>query len=275
MSARRLAPSAALHRAIAVLVALVFLLPVGWVVSLSLRGPADVLAPGLLFAPTLDNYRAVLLEDEAFLRGLANSAVVAVSATAIGLLAGVPAAWALARLRFRGKAGLARFILSTRMAPPAAMLIPLYVLYFRLDLIDTRLGLVLLHGAFDVSLAAFLLRDFFAEVPEELEDAARVDGATRVGAFLRVTLPLAAPGVAVTTVLMLLASWNEFLFAMMLAGGDARTAPASIAQFVTFRAVVWGKLAAASVLTALPIAAAVLVAQRRLVRGLTSGAVKG
>src|SRR4051812_38735385 len=145
MSARRAAT------ALSVLVAFLFLLPVGWIGSLSLRRPADVLSPGVLFEPTLDNYRAVLLEDEAFLRGLANSAVVALSATAVGLLAGVPAAYALARLRFRGKAGLARFILSTRMAPPAAMVIPLYVLYFQLDLIDTRLGLVLLHGALDVS----------------------------------------------------------------------------------------------------------------------------
>jgi multiple sugar transport system permease protein len=266
MSARRLA---------GLFVAFVFLLPVGWIVSLSLRRPADALSPGLFFAPTLDNYRAVLLEDEVFLRGLANSALVAVSATAIGLLAGIPAAYALARLRFRGKAGLSRFILSTRMAPPAAMVIPLYVLYFRLDLIDTRVGLALLHGAINVSLVAWMLRGFFADVPEELEDAARVDGATRLSAFLRVTLPLAAPGVAVTTVFALLASWNEFLFASMLAGGEARTAPASIAQFVTFRAVAWGKLSAASVLTALPIVAAVLVVQRRLVRGLTSGAVKG
>jgi multiple sugar transport system permease protein len=269
MSARRLTTMAGLF------VAFIFLLPVGFIVSLSLRRPADVLSPGVLFAPTLDNYRAVLLEDEAFLRGLANSAIVAVASTAMGLLAGVPAAYALARLRFRRKATISRFILSTRMAPPAAMVIPLYVLYFRLDLIDTRLGLVLLHGALDVSLVAFLLRGFFADIPEEIEDAARVDGATRLQAFFRVTLPLAAPGVAVTTVFALLASWNEFLFATMLAGGEARTAPASIAQFVTFRAVVWGKLAAASVLTALPIAAVVLVAQRRLVRGLTSGAVKG
>jgi multiple sugar transport system permease protein len=261
--------------ALGVAVAFVFLLPVGFIASLSLRRPADVLSPGLLFDPTLDNYRAVLLEDEAFLRGLANSAIVALASTALGLFAGIPAAYALARLRFRGKEGLARFILSTRMAPPAAMVIPLYVLFFRLDLIDTRLGLVLLHGALNVSLVAWLLRGYFADVPRELEDAARVDGATRLGAFLRVTLPLAAPGVAVTTVFSLLASWNEFVFAMMLAGGDARTAPASIAQFVTFRAVVWGKLAAASVLTALPIVAAVLLAQRQLVRGLTSGALKG
>lgn len=269
MSARRAAT------ALSLLVALLFLLPVGWIGSLSLRRPADVLSPGVLFEPTLDNYRAVLLEDEAFLRGLANSAVVALSATAIGLLAGVPAAYALSRLRFRGKAGLARFILSTRMAPPAAMVIPLYVLYFQLDLIDTRLGLVLLHGALNVSFVAWMLRGFFADIPAELEDAARVDGASRLQAFLRVTLPLAAPGVAVTTLFALLASWNEFLFATMLAGGEARTAPASIAQFVTFRAVVWGKLAAASVLTALPIVAVVLVAQRQLLRGLTSGAVKG
>jgi multiple sugar transport system permease protein len=264
-----------LSSALALGVALGFLLPVGWIVALSFRRPADVLAGGLLFSPTLDNYRAVLLEDEVFLRGLQNSAIIALASTALGLLAGVPAAWALARLRFRGKEGIARFFLSTRMAPPAAMVIPFYVLYFRLDLIDTRIGLVLLHGALNVSLVAWMLRAFFADVPEELEDAARVDGATRIGAFFRVTLPLAAPGVATATVFSLLASWNEFLFAMMLAGGEARTAPASIAQFVTFRAVVWGKLAAASVLTALPIAAAVLAAQRRLLHGLTSGAVKG
>lgn len=257
------------------LTALLFLGPVAYIVLLSLRDPKDALSLRWLVAPTFDNYRAVLLEDEAFLRGLANSVWVALASTVMGLAAGVPAAYALARLRFRGKEGVTRFFLSARMAPPAAMVIPLYVLFFRLDLIDTRLGLVLLHGALNVSLVAWMLRGYFADVPEELEDAARVDGATRIGAFFRVTLPLAAPGVAATTVFALLASWNEFVFAMMLAGGEARTAPASIAQFVTFRAVVWGKLAAASVLTSLPIMAAVVVAQRRLVRGLTSGAVKG
>ena len=160
------------------------------------------------------------------------------------------------------------------MAPPAALIIPLYVLYFRLGLLDTRLGLVLLYGATNTSLVIWMLRGFFEEVPVELEEAALVDGTSRIGAFFRITLPLAAPGVGATGVLTLVASWNEFLFATMLAGGDARTAPAAIAQYVTFRAVVWGKLAAASILTALPIVLLVLLVQRHLLRGLTAGAVR-
>jgi multiple sugar transport system permease protein len=250
--------------AFAVLLAFLFLLPVLWIVGLSFRHPADVLSRKLFAESTLDNYRAVLVEDEAFLRGLGNSVAVALGSTALGLAAGVPAAYALARFRFRGRHGLWRFVLSTRMAPPAAMVIPFYVLYFRLDLIDTRLGLVLLHGALNISLVVWVLRGFFEDVPAELEESARIDGASRLGAFFRVTLPLSAPGVAATTIFALVASWNA-----------ARTAPAAIAQFITFRAVVWGKLAAASVLTALPIVLVVLFVQRQLVRGLTSGAIKG
>jgi multiple sugar transport system permease protein len=264
-----------LARALAVLIAFLFLLPVAWIAALSLRAPRDVLAQRLLAPPTLDNYRVILIEDEAFLRGLGNSAIVALGATALALAAGVPAAYALARLPFRGRRRFWEFVLSTRMAPPAAMVIPFYVLYFRAGLLDTRLGLILLHGALDTSLVIWMLRGFFEDVPVELEEAARIDGCTRLGAFFRVTLPLAAPGLGATTIFALVASWNEFLFATMLTGGDSRTAPVAIAQFITFRAVVWGKLAAASVLTALPIVAVVLLVQRQLVRGLTSGAIKG
>jgi multiple sugar transport system permease protein len=264
--------------AVAVLVVFLFLLPAAWIGSLSLRQPRDVLSRSLFVGkqgPTLDNYRAVLLEDEAFLHGLGNSALVAGAAAAIGLLCGTPAAYALARFRFAGRQRFWSFVLSTRMAPPAAMVIPFYVLYHRTGLLDTRIGLILIHGALNVSLVVWMLRGFFEDVPVELEEAARIDGASRLAAFFRVTLPVAAPGVATTTVFTLVASWNEFLFATMLAGGEARTAPVAIAQFITFRAVVWGKLAAASVLTALPIVAVVLLVQRHMLRGLTAGAVKG
>jgi multiple sugar transport system permease protein len=264
--------------ALAVLVVFLFLMPVAWIASLSVRQPRDVLSQKVFSMgqrPTLDNYRAVLVDDEAFLRGLGNSVLVAVSAAAIGLLAGTPAAYALARFRFAGRRRFWNFVLSTRMAPPAAMVIPFYVLYHRTGLLDTRPGLILIHGAINVSLVVWMLRGFLEDVPVELEEAARIDGASRLGAFFRVTLPVAAPGVATTIVFTLVASWNEFLFATMLAGGAARTAPVAIAQFITFRAVVWGKLAAASVLTALPIVAVVLLVQRHLLRGLTAGAVKG
>ena len=267
MAAERLL--ARLASAFGVLVAFLFLLPVAWIVSLSLREPRDVLSPRLFTAPTLDNYRAVLLEDEAFLHGLYNSVLVALGATAIGLAAGVPAAYALARMRFRGARRFWEFVLSTRMAPPAAMVIPFYVLYFRAGLLDTRLGLILLHGALNTSLVIWMLRGFFEDVPVELEEAARIDGCGRIGAFFRVTLPLSAPGVGATAIFALVASWNEFLFATMLAGGEARTGPVAIAQFITFRAVVWGKLAAASVLTALPIVGVVLLVQGQMMRWLT------
>lgn len=248
-----------------------FLAPVAWIVSLSVRRPADVLAQRLFVEPTLDNYRAVLADDPAFVQGLANSGLVAVGATLLALACGVPAAHALARTEFPGRRGFWRFVLSTRVAPPAAMVIPLYVLFFRLGLLDTRTGLVLLYGAANTSLVVWMMRGFFEEVPVEVEEAARVDGAGPLRAFFEVTLPLAAPGLAATTVMALVTCWNEFLFATMLAGGEARTAPVAIAQYVTFRAVLWGKLAAASLLTALPIVVLVLSVQRQLVRGVLGG----
>src|SRR6185503_16186371 len=155
-------------------------------------------------------------EDEAFLHGLYNSSVVALGAAALGLAAGIPAAYALARMPFRGRRRFWEFVLSTRMAPPAAMVIPFYVLYFRAGLLDTRAGLILLHGALNTSLVIWMLRSFFEDVPVELEQAARIDGCSRIGAFLRVTMPLAAPGILATAIFALVASWNEFLFATML-----------------------------------------------------------
>jgi multiple sugar transport system permease protein len=252
-----------------------FFVPVLWIVSVSVREPADTLSRRFWTAPTLDNYRAVLTDDPAFLLGLANSAQVAAGSTVLALACGVPAAYALARFRFDGRAAFWRFVLSTRVAPPAALVIPYYVLYFELGLLDTLTGLVLLHGAANTSLVIWMLRGFFEDVPVELEEAARLDGAGRVRTFFHVTLPLAAPGVAATTIVALLASWNEFLFATMLTGSDTRTAPAAIAQYVTFRAVVWGKLAAASVLTAVPIVIFVALVQRHLALGLRAGGGPG
>jgi multiple sugar transport system permease protein len=245
-----------------------FFVPVLWIVSISARHPRDTLSRRWFTAPTLDNYRAVLTDDEAFTRGLANSAVVALGSTALALACGIPAAYALARFAFAGRPAFWRFVLSTRVAPPAALVIPFYVLYFELGLLDTLTGLILLHGAANTSLVIWMLRGFFEDVPVALEEAARLDGAGRLRTFFHVTLPLARPGVTATAILALLTSWNEFLFATMLTSSDTRTAPAAIAQYVTFRAVVWGKLAAASVLTALPIVLVVLLVQRHLVGGL-------
>ena len=185
----------------------------------------------------------------------------------------MPAAYVLARYRFRGNADLGFWILSTRMTPPVAMLIPFFVLYVRTGLVDTYAGLIVAHLALNISVIVWLMRSFFEDLPPELEEAAFVDGASWFGAFRRVCLPVAAPGIAAVAILSFLFSWNEFLFALVLTE-QIRTVPVGLYQFVGYQQIRWGELSAAAVLMLAPVLAFVFLFQKRLVRGLTLGAVK-
>ncbi len=226
-------------------------------------------------ATTLAHYRA-LFATRNFLVPLRNSFVVAGATTLICVTLGTLAAYALARLRFRGKGPILAFILAVAMFPQISIVSPLYLLLRWAGLIDTYPGLVLPYLTFAMPLTVWMLVGFFRQLPVELEEAARIDGASRLQALRTVVLPVALPGLATTAILTFLYCWNEFLFALSFTLGPERyTVPVAIALFRGQYQVPWGEVLAAAVVATVPVAAVVLVAQRKIVEGLTSGAVKG
>lgn len=253
------------------------LFPVLWAVvssftpDVALFGARPPGTPALV----LDHYRALFGERD-FLTPIRNSLVVAGFTTLLCLVLGAPAAYALARLRFRGRAAVLGLVLSVTMFPQITIVSPLYLLLRALRLIDTFPGLVLPYVTFAMPLAIWLLVGFFRQLPKDLEEAALVDGASRWQAFTRVVLPLAAPGLATTAILTFLYCWNEFLFALSFTlGPDRHTVPVAIALFRGQYQVPWGEILAGAVVATIPVAVVVLLFQRRIVQGLTAGAVKG
>ena len=166
------------------------------------------------------------------------------------------------------------FILSTRMLPQFGILIPFYIMFAKLRLLDTYIALILIYLTFVLAFAIWMMKGFFQEIPSELEDAAQVDGCTRIKAIFKIVLPLAAPGLAATSIFSIILCWNEFLFALILTGLQAKTATVAIYSFVTFREIIWGGLTAAGTLITLPILIFFLLVQKHFIRGLTMGAVK-
>lgn len=261
--------------ALVLVLALIVLAPFLWLLQMSLKTDADNFAfpPKLAFTPTVAHYRAIW--DTAFRASFANSAVVAVASTVLAMLIGVPGAYALSRARFRGADHLNLWILASRMAPPIAFTIPYFLVYRHLGLLDTRTGLVLIYLTFNLSLVVWLMRSFFDATPRALEEAAWIDGASLVQAFLRIVVPLAAPGLAATAILCFLYAWNDFFFALILTRTEAMTAPVAVVNFMNYEGWEWGKIAAGGTLVMLPVLLFSFVVRNFLVRGLTAGALKG
>jgi len=261
-----------------VVVVVFALIPVLWIASLSFKTPAT-LADGK-FIPrewTLDNYRTIFATDQ-FVRALVNSIGIALIATAVAVVLGAMAAYAIARLDFPGKKLLVGISLLIAMFPQVSLVSPLFEIERQLELFDTWPGLILPYITFALPLAIYTLSAFFKQIPWDLEKAAKMDGATQGEAFRKVIAPLAAPGVFTTAILVFIFCWNEFLFAISLTATDSsRTAPAAIANFTgssQFEEPT-GSIAAAAVVITVPVIVFVLLFQRRIVAGLTSGAVKG
>ena len=254
------------------------LIPVLWMVSLSLKTPAAILDPSFWPASfTWGNYSGVL-ETSEFIRPLINSIGIGLISTFIAVVLASMAAYAVARLAFPGKSVLIGMSLLIAMFPQIALVTPLFNIERSLGLFNTWPGLIIPYIAFGLPLGIYTLSAFFREIPWELEKAAKVDGATPFQAFTRVIAPLAAPGMVTTAILVFLFCWNEFLFAISFTSTTAsRTAPASIAYFsgASQFTVPTGPIAAASVVITIPIIIFVVFFQRRIVSGLTSGAVKG
>jgi multiple sugar transport system permease protein len=257
------------------LLILIVLCPVFFIVQMSVRSGLEALRmpPTLLFSPTLQNYTDLV--ESKFVRSLMNSTVTAVSTTILALLLGVPAGYAFSRARFRAQRVVSLWTLTTRMAPPIAFGIPFFLIYKDLGLIDTKIGLVIIYLTFNLSLVIWMMRAFFDGVPRSLEEAAYIDGAGIATAFVKIALPLAAPGLATTAIFTFLLSWNDFFYSLLLTRSEAITAPVAIVNFMNYESWEWGKVAAAATMIMLPVVALSVVVRKYIVRGLTAGAVKG
>jgi multiple sugar transport system permease protein len=265
---------------LAIAVALVFFFPLYWAISTALRNPADTFTvaglgiPFLHFTPTLDNFRVELTTPEGY-RAMRTSLTVSISAVILALALGLPAAYALARFRFWSNADITTWFLSQRVLPPVATLIPFYLTFRSLGLLDTQLALILVNATFILPFVVVIMRQTFLDLPVELEEAALVDGAGHFGAFWRIALPLAAPAVAATGMIIFAFAWNEFLFSSSLGITETKMMPAHMAGAVDTRGIQFWFMATRALIAMIPPVLLALLAQRYIVRGLTLGAVKG
>jgi multiple sugar transport system permease protein len=256
-----------------VLVLGVFVFPFFWMALNSFKTHDQITEypPVFLFTPTLENVRNVFAQGQ-FVRYTWNSIVVSFGAVGLGMLLGLPAAYAIARYRQRG---FAFGILVCRMIPGIAFLVPWFIVFRFLGLLDSYFGLIVAHLVITVPLITWIMIGFFEEVPIELEEAARIDGCSRAGVFLRIALPLVRPGLVSAGILALIFAWNSFLFPLILAGVETKTLPVLVYSFMTFDFLDLGGIYAASTLITLPVVVMVLAVQRHFIRGLTIGGVKG
>ncbi|GII23810.1 carbohydrate ABC transporter permease [Planosporangium mesophilum] len=269
--------------AAALFASVVILAPFGWLAYSSLVGQSDLLARPLRWWPervTLDRYREIFSADQGaaalFRDAVVNSFLVASGTVVISLVVGILGGYAVARLRFPLRRTTLLAFLVTYMLPPISLIIPLYLLMARFGLLDTRTGLIVVYCSLATPFTLWTMSNFFATLPVELEEAARVDGCTRLGALVRVILPLARPGIVATGLFAFLLCWDEFLYALIFTStGNAKTIPVAIAEFTGRNAVDFGLIAAGGVLAALPPVLIALVFQRYLIGGLSTGSLKG
>ncbi|MGL4323178.1 MAG: carbohydrate ABC transporter permease [Beijerinckiaceae bacterium] len=250
--------------------------PYVWMVLTSLKSEADIAAFPVRYLPTevtLQHYK-MLLERTSFSGNLLNSFIVATGAVLLGLCVSIPAAYAFSRFRFFGRKVLMTQFLVINMFPIVLIIIPLFVLMRQLGLLDTFMGIILGHSTFAIPFSIWMLTSYMNAIPPELDEAARIDGATRLQTLIKVILPVVMPGVVTTGIYIFVTSWNEYLFAMMLSGQNVRTVTVALQLFIGEFSVQWGLLTAGGTLIAIPVTLLFLLIQKRLVGGLTSGAVK-
>ena len=255
----------------------VWVVPVLWALLTSFKTERDVLAypPLVIFAPTLANYREVLFGAGSILPNLISSVIVAGGATLLTMLFAVPAAYALARLALPAKQAGGFYVLATQMLPPVGLIIPYYLILQKIGALDTYGGMTAIYLTFSLPFAVWLMVSYFEDVPPEMEEAALLDRAGRMRALWHVILPQVRGGIAVTTVFVFLNAWNEFLFAVVLAGNRVRPVTVAMFNFISVEQTQWARLAAAAMLAMAPVIVLGLLAQRHIVKGLTVGAVKG
>jgi multiple sugar transport system permease protein len=283
MRVRKLIPRILLYVAVCLIVVWT-IAPYAWLVMSSLSHKIDLVTVPLKWSPfrlTLDNFRALFYSNGQtsvnvglFLNGLKNSAIISITTMLVCLPVGVLAAYASTRLKFKGSNAVILTSMVTQLIPPIVLVIPLYVIMRKFDLLDKQIGLILVDISIGLPLVIWMMRGYLASIPADLEDAARIDGCTYLSALLRVILPLAGPGLVSVMIFAFIASWNEYLYAYVFTNIQAKTLPVLIGEFSTKLGLEYLKIAAAGVLASLPPVLLALVFQKFIIRGLTSGAVK-
>jgi multiple sugar transport system permease protein len=256
-------------------IVLLWLFPIYWIFLTSFKTPLLIneKVPVFWFTPTLANYRH-LFDEFRFARVLTNSLVITVSTTSVVIVLALLAAYALGRLGIRGGKHVALWMLSLRFMPPIAIVLPFFIVWQRIGLIDTHVGLILIYVAFNLPFAIWMLRGFMVEVPRDLDEAATLDGLGHVAILRRIILPVIAPGVAVTAIFTFMFSWNEYLMALVLTSRNATTVPVTVSKFIQAYSILWGDVGAAATIELLPVLLVVFLLQRHIMRGITLGAVK-
>lgn len=247
--------------------------PMLYILRVAFSNPVTEAASGFWAALTIANFQAVLANPE-FVNALLNSLLIGACSTALIILIAVPAAFICATREFPGRQQIESWILSTRMLPALVVVLPYFLLFRSVNLLDTVFGLVVMHVIVSLALAFFMLRSFFAELPKEILEAAYMEGAGVFRTLFSVALPQVRSGVVATAIMVFIFSWNELAFAFTLAGGSVKTGPVAILSFMGFQNVQIGPLMAAATLLVLPIAILLILAQKSLIRGLSFGAIK-
>ncbi|MBI4833765.1 MAG: carbohydrate ABC transporter permease [Planctomycetes bacterium] len=254
--------------------------PFLWECLTSLKPTAEILSSPISYLPnqiTLSNYITIFTRQP-FARYILNSFIVACGTTFLALVVGTPASYALARLPLKGKGFLQKAVLLVALFPPVILVVPLYEMVMAAGLANNYLALILPYTALNLPFVIWVLTGFFRQVPRDIEDAALVDGFSRIGLLAKIILPISAPALATTAILVFIFSWNEFILALtFMSEASARTIPVGIAMLtgVSPYEIPWGQIAAAVVATTLPLVLVVLFLQRKIIEGLTAGAVKG
>ena len=251
------------------------LFPIYHLITMSIKFEKDAFSipPTWIFTPTLDNYKK-LFEAGPFGIFLLNSVIIALGSTIVSLCTGIPAAFSLSILKFKGKSAILFGILSIRLVPPMCIVLPFFLIYAKIGLIDTHLGLIIIYLTFNLSLVIWLMKRFFEDLPQDLYDAAKIDGASTWQVFLSVAVPLVSPGIAACGILCFSTSWIEFLYALVLTRRYARTAISGLTIFMRFEDTQWGAIAAGGTIVILPVIIFAIALRKFLIKGLTQGAVK-
>lgn len=262
-----------------------FLFPIYWVFTMAFKKPQDIFIwpPKFFFTPTFENFRSVVFGSVKVagaapidvMQALKNSLIICVCALLISLLIGIPAAYSLARYKFKGAEDIAFTFLSFRFAPELLIIIPLYRIFQSLGLFNTYTGMIWVYQLITLPMVIWILRGYFEDVPHELENSSRIDGYTWGRTFFKIALPLVKPGLFAAILLAFIFAWNNFLFGLVLTGTDKQPVTVIVQQFLTVEELRYGEMAAATVIVALPPLILALFSQKFLIRGLTMGAVKG
>ena len=255
-------------------VIVICLFPFFWTIMTSLKTRVETINPAVwIFKPTLENYQAVFQKRD-LLFYIKNSLLIVSATTVISLVLGTMAAYGFARFQFQRKEDLAFWILSLRMLPPMAVVIPFFLMGRFLHLLDKHIFLVIVYLSFNIPFTIWMMRGFIEDIPKELEESAWVDGCSRLQGLVKIVFPLTLPGMVATAIFCVIQSWNEFALAFFLTSFNSRTIPTTVTFFLTVLGVIWGEMAAVGVVATIPILIFAILVQKYLIRGLTFGALK-